>query len=45
MKLIYYSVSDKMSVMIYKEQNRTTQTVFCVKCFYEVVSFYKGGTI
>lgn len=43
MKLIYYS--DKMSVMIYKEQNRTTQTVFCVKCFYEVVSFYKGGTI
>lgn len=34
MKLIYYSVSDKMSVMIYKEQNRTTQTVFCVKCFF-----------
>lgn len=30
-----------MSVMIYKEQNRTTQTVFCVKCFIKLFRFIK----
>lgn len=39
MKLIYYS--DKMSVMIYKEQNRTTQTSFVLNVFMKLFRFIK----